>query len=280
MRSGDDLDRLMAAWLDEGAIQLPDRVLDDVLDQLPQVRQVGRWPLLRLRRRRSLLFAVAGAAAVVAASVVFALALGIGLFATSIGNPPESRSAVPSAMPSTVPDLPGSADLVGGWYRMWPRPSVSVTLNVPDGWDAYERWAITVPGAKPGAMGLAFWDPVNLYRDPVSPGREPMEPAVGPTVEDLTEALVDGHEGVLVRLTVPTEPPIAVCEEFVLWYDVADRRSHCVEEAGAVVDVYVVDVRGERIVFTAVYDPGASPDQIALLRRTLDSIRFDASPSI
>ena len=221
--------------------------------------------------------------------------VGIGLFTPSVGDPPDSASPVPSATPSLsdVPILPGADNLEGGTYRLWPRMHISVTLEVPDGWDSYERWAVNVPGAWPGSMGLAFWNPVNLYNDPLSSARVPMDPPVGPTVEDFAQALathagwdakpprpiiVDGHDGLLVRLTIPSEPDITDCKEFVLWYGVNDSRVHCVGVAGAVLDVYIVDVRGERVVFDAQYDPGAPPDQVAALLRMAESIRFDPAP--
>lgn len=289
MSTNRDFDRLIRAWMEDGSNQLSDRVLDAVLDQLPQVRQRrhGGWRWLLGPRRRSMFFAVAGAAAAAAA------VLGIGLFAPSVGDPPESPTPISSADLSDIPDLPGTDNLEGGTYRLWPRTQLSVTLEVPDGWDSYERWAINVPGTSPGSMGLAFWNPVNLYNDPLSSARGPMEPPVGPTVDDFAQALaahpgweaepprpitVDGFDGLIVQMTIPSVPEIAVCEEFALWYDVADRRSHCVREPGAVLDVYVVDVRGERVVFTAQYDPGAPPDQVAALQRAVESVRFDPAP--
>ncbi len=291
MTSNHEFDRLIRAWLEEGTTQLPDRVLDDVLDQLPQVRQRKRrhapWRWLLPPQPRAMLFAVAGAAA--AAAIV----LGIGLVAPSVGDPPEAPTVLPSAAPSDVPDLPGTGNLVGGTYRLWVRAQLSVTLEVPEGWDSYERWAITIPGASPGSTGLAFWNPVNLYSDPRSASREPMEPPVGPTVDDLAQALathtgwqaepprpinVDGHDGLLVRITIPSEPKITVCEEFALWYDVAEHRSQCVREPGALLDVYILDVGGERVVFDALYDPGAHPDQVAGLRDAVESVRFDPAP--
>ncbi|MCV0402562.1 MAG: hypothetical protein K5924_02500 [Chloroflexi bacterium] len=288
MNEDRDFDRLMRTWLEGGSTQLSDRVLDAVLAQLPQVQQRRARPFgwLRGPDRRSVLFVVAGAAAAVV------VALGIGFVTSSVGDSPQPAPPVPSAATSDIPDLPGG-NLDGGTYRLWPRALVSVTLEVPGGWESYERWAINLPGASPGSMGLAFWNPANLYEDPRSSTREPRDPPVGASVEDFAQALadhpgwvaepprrvvIDGREGLLVRITIPPEPEIPVCESFALWKDAADGRSYCVRVPGAVVDVYIVDVRGERIVFSAQYDPEAPPDQAAALRRMVDSVRFDPAP--
>lgn len=289
MTANRDFDQLVRTWLEAGSTQVSERVLDTVLEQLPQVpqRRYGFRQWLLAPGRRPMLLAVAGVAA------ASALVVGIGLFAQSIGDQPDISPPTPSSAASDIPDLPGTGNLEGGTYRLWPRSLLSVTLEVPDGWDSYERWAVTIPGASPGSMGLAFWDPVNLYQDPRSSAREPMDPPVGPTVQDFAQALsshpgwaaetprratIDGRESLLVRITIPSEPEIPVCEQFALWYDAADRRSHCVRVPGAVLDVYIVEVRGERIVFSAQYDPGAAPDQVAALERMVESVRFETSP--
>ncbi|MEO5985441.1 MAG: hypothetical protein ABIW50_09660 [Candidatus Limnocylindria bacterium] len=290
MTANRDLDRILREWMvDEGPTQLSDRILDSVLEQIPRVTQrrhlLSRW--LLGPNRRSLLFAVAGAAAAIA------VMLGIGLFAPSVGGPQESAGPITtiSPSPSEVPILPGAANLEGGRYQVWPRTNVSVTLEVPDGWDSHERWAISVPGSWPS--GLAFWNPVNLFADPLPFARVPMDPPVGPSVEDFANALathpgweaetprpitVDGHDGLLVRVTVPPEAEIEDCRDFILWYDVSDGRHRCVTVAGAVLDVHVVDVRGERFVFDIMYLPGAPPEEIVALQRVVESIRFDPAP--
>ena len=288
MSSNRDFDQLMRTWLESGSTQLSDRVLDAVLDQLPQVRQRRYAPWRRMLgpRRRPVLFAVAGVAAAAA------LVLGIGLFARSVGDPPQPPPPVPSAAPSEIPDLPGG-NVESGTYRVWLRAPLTVTLQVPGGWESYERWAINLPGGSPGSMGLAFWNPANLYQDPRSPARERMDPPVGPTVEDFAMALashpawraepprpvtVGGHDGLLVRITIPLEPDIPACEHFALWKDAADGRSYCVRVAGAVLDIFIVDVQGERVVFSAQYDPGASSEQVAALQHMTESVRFDPAP--
>ncbi len=48
MSSDRDTTRIVRSWLEDGVTQLPDRVLDAVLDQVPATRQRrANWPALR-----------------------------------------------------------------------------------------------------------------------------------------------------------------------------------------------------------------------------------------
>ena len=92
-----DVERIVRSWLDEGVNALPDRVLDAVLDQLPATpqRRAGwlarRFPTLSTYARIGL----------VAAAVIVAIAVGIGLFGRSDVGPPSEPT--PSLSPSSTP---------------------------------------------------------------------------------------------------------------------------------------------------------------------------------
>ena len=50
MSTDRDVTRIVRSWLEDGATALPDRVLDNVLDQLPATPQRRSWwPARRLR---------------------------------------------------------------------------------------------------------------------------------------------------------------------------------------------------------------------------------------
>ena len=71
--------RTVRSWLDEGVTQLPDRVLDAVLDEVPATPQRrARWPAGRTNRLTTYEKVTAGAAAVLA--VAIATASGIQMF--------------------------------------------------------------------------------------------------------------------------------------------------------------------------------------------------------
>jgi hypothetical protein len=107
-----DVTRIVRSWMDEGVTQLPDRVLDLVLDQIPATPQrraswlARRTPTLNTYARLGL----------VAAAVFLAAVVGIGLYARSgVGGPPPDASAsfAPSLVPS--PSTPVPDPMVGTW---------------------------------------------------------------------------------------------------------------------------------------------------------------------
>ena len=54
MSTDRDVTRIVRSWLEDGATALPDRVLDNVLDQLPATSQRRAWwPARRLREMNS-----------------------------------------------------------------------------------------------------------------------------------------------------------------------------------------------------------------------------------
>jgi hypothetical protein len=96
-----DVTRIVRSWLDEGVTQLPDRVLDLVLDQIPATPQ-RRAPWLARRFPTLSTYARIG---LVAAAVILAVAVGIGLFArpSDVGPPVPTPYLTPSLVPSSTP---------------------------------------------------------------------------------------------------------------------------------------------------------------------------------
>jgi hypothetical protein len=111
MSTDHDLDRIVRSWMDEGVTQLPDRVLDLVLDQIPATRQRhGSW----LARKFPPMNAYARLGLIAAAAMVVAI-VGIGLFGRSPDVGPAT-SPTPSASSSLLPWPPSEINpLVGTW---------------------------------------------------------------------------------------------------------------------------------------------------------------------
>jgi hypothetical protein len=97
-----DVERIVRSWMDEGVTQLPDRVLDLVLDQVPSTPQ-RRAPWLA----RMIPLANNPLGLALTAAVVVALVLGITLLSRpSIGDntePTPTPTPRPSASPISVP---------------------------------------------------------------------------------------------------------------------------------------------------------------------------------
>ena len=89
----------------------------------------------------------------------------------------------------------------------WPRHPVSqwsIFVTVPDGWRAEDNWAVTGPDDvdPPAGIAVGFWSVRNLYADPLNAAGGTLDPPVGPTVDDLAEALAS-HPG--WTATAPTD---------------------------------------------------------------------------
>jgi len=105
MKTERETTRIVRSWLEIGADRLPDRVLDSVLEQLPQHRQ-RRRPLLR-QGRFSPMNPLAKTA-IAAAAVLVVAVLGYNFL-------PRTGSvgiSIPSPTPSPSPPAPSSSALV------------------------------------------------------------------------------------------------------------------------------------------------------------------------
>jgi hypothetical protein len=106
-----DVTRIVRSWMDEGVTQLPDRVLDLVLDQIPATPQrraswLARRPTMNNYARLGL----------VAAAVLAVVIVGIGLFGKSsdVGPAPSPSPSSTLSSPSPSPS-PITGPIVGTW---------------------------------------------------------------------------------------------------------------------------------------------------------------------
>jgi hypothetical protein len=222
----------------------------------------------------------------VAPVIVMASVLG----AACTGTPSSTSSQpdlVPSATstPSTPPlaagiDGPGAYRLTGA--------EVNGTITVPAGWENVEGWGVK-KGDGDAFMAVVVWpndgEVAQVYADPCQWARSFVRPPVGPTIDDLANALaaqpqrgdavpvsvtVDGHDGKHVEMSVPSDIDFADCDDgsFRSWAG----RYH--QGPGQVDDVNVLDVDGQRAVLIAHYMPRTSPADRAQQQAIVDSIDF------
>jgi hypothetical protein len=260
-----DVERIVRSWMDEGVTQLPDRVLDLVLDQVPSTPQ-RRAPWLA----RMIPLANNPLGLALTAAVVVALVLGITLLSRpSIGDntePTPTPTPRPSASPISVPGATWPLD--PGSYSL-PSFPLEVTFEVPAGWhscsDGYLEQSVCItPADAIEDTRVSFVIVENVVADPCSPGGEPVEPPVGPSVDDLVAALssldgfeasapvdlsVSGYHGKRFTLTAPQDPG---CN--LKTWATQDRTNNV--SAGEVNLLSVLDVDGTRLVITGDYFPG------------------------
>jgi hypothetical protein len=146
---------------------------------------------------------------------------------------PEAPTATPTAAPTPSATPPGiHGDLQPGTYtaQMPVGDTLNMTLTVPGGWTAYADppgvlRGLTPTGAPdtgaPGGIAFQFRDVTTLKGDPCHWSGHDDDIPVGPTVDDLVDALLDqtayeasdpvdvrigGYAGQRVDIVSPTKP--------------------------------------------------------------------------
>ena len=281
---------LLEDYLDgfEGATPLPEVTRDAVRAQLPSTLQrPAWWPGWRFPEMNVFMKYGLGAAAV----VVVAL-LGYTVLSSpggNFGSPNQTETAPPS-----TPALSGQSVLEADRYSVTSGISWRVTADVPNGWSAVSNWGVRLPVGHdaPDGGGVRIYTVGNLLNNPASFADGLQDPPVGPTVDDLIEAIVEqtewtssaptaatigGFPARHVRITIPDGAEFDPRDggAFYLFQDEAAGQIWGLE-VGQMFDVYVVDVDGERLVLDAFHYPGTSETDLAALDAVVDSIEIDS----
>jgi len=296
-------DRMIHAFLQEGAEHLDDQVYDAVRAEVDRKRQrvvIGPW---RLPTMNKLVPIGLGAAAVVVAIIVgtqFIRPAASG----NVGAGPTTPTAAPTAVPSLLPSvavaspspaagLPlGSFALTG--EVLTPGRSTSVTIAAP-GWVGDPGSGILVKNgnsdAPDGAGMIGPWiEPLYVYRDPCKWSTTmPKTPAS--SVDQVVAALraqasrsasapvnvmLDGHPGKKVTLHVPQDAVFGQCDQgkFASWAIQGESPSRYHQDPGQIDEVWVVDLDGKVAVVDAAYYAGTPAADVAEVRAIVESIRF------
>jgi hypothetical protein len=234
---------------DQGYTPLPDHVRDAIRAELPSTHQrPAWWPGWRFPEMNS--FAKLGVAAAIVA--VAALVGYNYLVAPNIGNPNTEASPSPVSTPRALYE----GALEAGVYATG--HGLDATIAIQAGWTSIEQRGVAKDTAS-GGMVVSFWpfpgDFNVVYTDPCNWSTTVIEPPVGPTVDDLANALaaqqmrgdatpvdvtIDGYSGKYLDMTVPSDIDFSTCDqaEFRSW----EGRSH--QGPGQVDRVYILDVDG------------------------------------
>jgi hypothetical protein len=304
MSTDPDVTGIVRSWLDDGAMALPDRVLDVVLDQLPTTpqrrahRPAWRFPNMTAPIR----FAVAAAAAI----GLFAAVGSIVLPRTTGPGGPNLVSGSPSPAPSAIP-FPGPGALAPGMYQGQMATGLpgQWTVTVPDGWEQFYEilWA-DVDGVSdytklggPGEVAFGWWSVANVFADPCHWKDSLADPPVGPTVDDLVTAFL-GQVGVVgsgptdvtfaglpakrIELAVPADLAVSTCDDGYYWQFVAPGDSVTShpdptqrDASGRISVMYIMDIDGARLVMNTWHYPETSASHLAELEAMLASVRID-----
>lgn len=291
--------RVVRSWLEQGVTALPDRVLDDVLGQLPATPQ--RRPLWRARRfpfmNSPIRYAIAAVAAVVVALVG-------AQFLPSNHPGPGNPSAAPSRQATEAPTAspaatvtpmpPEGIGLSPGRYSIRvPDSDVRAVVRVEEGWTSGVYFIMNPPEF---TKQVSFWNVANVYDDICDPGTGGLptasqlpSPAVGPTVADLVTALdaqvntdmstavdvtVGGYAGKRVTMVIST--PYAHCigdqDPRPMWVN-AEGRPQRALQPGDPDTIWILDVAGRRVVIVSNDDE--SEESKASIAAVIGAIAFE-----
>lgn len=276
----------LEGYLDEfeGTTPLPAHVRDAIRAQLPSIQQRPAWlPARRFPEMNNTAKLVLGVAAVVVLALLGSRFLPPGT--VGIGGPGGSPTPVPSPAATPAPLGPGA--LEPGTYVLG--HDLNATVTVPAGWENLKDQGVAKDTGGGSGMAVLFWpfagDLREVYTDPCAWSTTIIDPPVGPTVEDLANALasqsmrgdpvptdvtIDGYQGKLLEMTVPGDIDFAACDggQFRSWLG----RLH--QGPGQTDRVYILDVDGERQVLIAHRMPDATAAELAEQQEVLDSIDF------
>jgi hypothetical protein len=282
MSSDRDTTRIVRSWLDEGVTQLPDRVLDAVLDQIPATpqRRVS-WPLRWRRSRIGMTVQIA-----VAVVVVLAIAM-VGTsflqLTANLGGP--GRTPLPAASPSALP-LGGGTQLSAGSYSVGDPYPVRITFDVPQGWAECSPDRLERAVCAPTMEGVGFMVVDNVVADPCDQQRTGLDPPAR-SVDDVVAAISnlrgfeatdpidithDGYTGKRLEVSAPEVSPCAIGEDLGTWSTTARTNGVRLGETNL---LHVLDVEGATLLIAAAYFPSETPDYLlAEVRRVFDSVHL------
>lgn len=231
--------------------------------------------------------AIAAAVVVVVAFVGYQVISG-----PSVGgpSPSHSASAAPSAAPSAaLSELPFGTDqsLAAGRYSLYDGFPVSITFEVPAGWESCTVGPMDQGACKPSAgrepgSGVGFLIVENVVADPCGPVNELLDPPVGPSVDDLVAAIsslegfeataptdinVDGFDGKEFTLTAPATEGCGAT-----W--AMEGRTNGVGP-GEINLLQILDVDGVRVVISGAYQPPTSEEQLAAVQQVIESVHIE-----
>jgi hypothetical protein len=221
---------------------------------------------------------------------ILLLAVAVAFMAVSCAGGAPSPSGLVGHSLSAAPTLPLliGDNLAPGTYAI-ASGTLKATITVPAGWNSLDLRGVSKGGGDT-FIAVLFWpfpdDFKEVYSNPCHWKTSAIVPPVGPTVDDLanalaaqemrgdalpTEVTIGGFSGKLVEMSVPTDIDFADCDDgyFYSWAG----RYH--QGPGQIDDVYILDVNGERQVLIAHHMPGVSAADLAEQQAILDSIDIE-----
>lgn len=310
MKARSDTERILDAYLAPEADRLADRVIDAALADIARTPQRRA---LRVPWRFSLMPSLSRATGVAVVALVAVVGAGTLFYLNS--NPDGSGSQgtpLPTATSTPAPTVASTAavipalperTLAAGTYRLRPFSSETLTIDatVPDGgWLGGPPNAIGGPVGEsngPNGVFVAFLRAQTINSDPChwdkdGSGRAPQEGdiEVGPTVDDLAEALAgsSAYESTTPvaatlggffgkRLELQLAPDASGCDSYDgagnQYFVFGGRDGSLYAQGGANTwQVTIVDVEGTRLIAVLIAYEETSAADLSAARGILESV--------
>jgi hypothetical protein len=295
-----DFDTLLAEWLEDDpnvASAAPVEAAVDFARNHPRHRD---W--LAFLRRDAMSSRTTTGLRTVAIAVALAAVLAVAIGgAVLIGSTPEptatpipSPSAIPTATPVAARPLPRGGALTSGQYSTeLPESTVTATFTIEDGWTSGGWYLMNPPALDKAVIFMAI---ANVYEDicaadgGVATASELPDPPIGPTVDDLVEALdaqantdmlraadvvVGGYSGKRVTLT-ETDPYADHCiGDFPrpMWVDPSGEPGRSMQPGQRDI-MWILDVQGQRVAIIATQSNQADADATESIANVIRSMEF------
>ena len=302
MNRSPDVELVLRDYFADDGLTAPDYVLDVVEGRISRQPQRRSWRLpWRLRSMSNNLKLVAGAAA-----AIFLVVVAWQFLPEKPDGPGDTPTATPIPAATPIPSAPpplAEGILAAGTYRLRPVASATMTIDatVPDGgWLGGPPNAIGGPRGEsngPNGVAVAFLRAQTINSDPChwdkdGSGRAPQEGdiEVGPTVDDLAEALagssayesttpVDATLGGFSgkRLELQLAPDDSGCDSFDgagnQYFVFGGRDGGFFAQGGANRwQITIVDVDGTRLIGVLLSYAETSAEDLAAAQAVLDSV--------
>jgi hypothetical protein len=279
MSTDNDVARSLRSWLSENRHEDADRVLDVVFDQIPATPQrsagwlAWRFPPMNNAVR-------IGLAALAVLVIAF---LGIRFLG-------PSNTGGPVATPTPAP-LPSSGPLAPGSYVMTANAQVPFTFTVPAGWLLSTDGFVIKHKDGPGEVAFTSWEITHIFGNACH-WKGTVDAVAGTNLDSFASSLAGQQEqgtsgptdvtfaGYPAKRVVLAEPAgfdASACDDGVVrpWPDVGgDVTGGWRQRPGQTDDVYMLDVKGKRVVIDAWHFPGTSEADITEMEEILASITF------
>jgi hypothetical protein len=216
--------------------------------------------------------------------------------AAIVAQPTATLRPTPPATPSAPTAAPLAGALAPRVFGTGSYPGVTV---VAPGW--HLNGDFFVDKSSGPLLGISVWDVGQVPRDPCHPLVDMSDP--GPTVDDLVRALVAqplrhaskptgvalaGYSGRYFEWSVPSNMVVTGdadfkgCDvqpnghlDYVSWQG-SGMGERYQQVAGQVDRVWVLDVKGQRLLVDATHTPEATPADLAEQEQIVQSLRFTA----